>query len=315
LRAKSSYLELVEKKASRKQRPLLNDLVKLPESSDKADRLTVLWQKVAEQLGETLYEPAAEEIRDLSVRFPDHKDGDKLLAALARLHGANGKAAASMLSWRKLLALYPGSALRPLAQMAMGDLYADSLRDPKKAIDSYQELVDKYPKAPEVLGALERSAQLFDDKLRQYDLAVEMHEKIVTTFPKTAASLKALKAIAKLQRDRLSKPEESVKTLMRLSQMHGGQEGVEALIQASEVARRDLKDSRRQAELLRKVSDDYASAKEAPQALYDAAGVYEDDLKDAAKAIEVYKEVAGKFPSHKLAKKAGDRASKLEAKP
>ena len=172
LRAKSSYLELVEKKGSRKQRPLLGDLVKLPESADKADRLSLLWQKVSEQLGETLYEPAAEEIRDFSVRFPEHKDGDKLLAALARLHGANGKAAASLLSWRKLLALCPTSPLRAQAQMAVGDLYADSLRDPKKAIDAYQELVEKYPKAPEVQSALERSAQLFEDKLRQYGLAV-----------------------------------------------------------------------------------------------------------------------------------------------
>ncbi|OGR94545.1 MAG: hypothetical protein A2V88_04475 [Elusimicrobia bacterium RBG_16_66_12] len=314
LRAKSSYLELVEKKGSRKQRSPLSDLVKLPEAADKADRLSLLWQRVAGAVGETLYEPAIDEIRDFSVRFPAHRDADKLQAALARLQAADGKAAASMLAWRKLLAMCPDSPLRAQAQMAIGDLYADSLRDPKKAIDSYQELVEKYPKAPEVLGALERSAQLFDDKLRQYDLAVEMHEKIVATFPKTPGSLKALKAMAKLQRDRLGKPDEALKTLLRLSTMHGGQDGVDALLQASEIARRDLKDSGRQAELLRKVSDDYAGAKEAPQALYDAAGVYEDDLKDAAKAIEVYKEVASKFPSHKLAKKADGRITKLEAK-
>ncbi|HAZ07066.1 MAG TPA: hypothetical protein DCZ01_00775 [Elusimicrobia bacterium] len=314
LRAKSSYLELVEKKGSRKQRPLLSELVKLPEAADRADRLCALWQKAAEQVGETLSESVAEEIRDFSVRFQNHKDGDKMLSALARLQGANGKAAASMLAWRKLLAMHPNSPLRPQAQMAMGDLYADSVRDPKKAIDAYQDLVEKYPKAPEMLGAIERSAHLFDDKLRQYDLAVEMHEKIVKNFPKTAGSLRALKAMARLQRERLSKPEEALKILMQLSQMHGGQDGVDALLQASEVARRDLKDSRRQAELLRKISDDYAGAKEAPQSLYDAAGVYEDDLKDNAKAIEVYREVASKFPSHKLAKKATDRAAKLEAK-
>lgn len=314
LRAKSAYLELVEKKGSRKQRPLLSALVKLPEAADKADGLSLLWQAAADQTGETLHEPVIEEIREFSVRFPEHQDADKLQSALARLQGADGKAAASMLAWRKLLAMCPNSPLRPRAQMEIGDLYADSLRDPKKAIDSYQELIEKYPSAPEVLGALERSAQLFEDKLRQYDLAVEMDEKIVKTFPKTAGSLKALKAMAKLQRDRLSKSDEAVKTLLRLSTMHGGQEGVDALLQASEIARRDLKDSGRQAELLRKVSDDYAGAREAPQALYDAAGVYEDDLKDAAKAIEVYKEVAAKFPSHKLAKKADGRITKLEAK-
>jgi len=312
LRAKSDYLTLVDKKASRKHRPILNELVKLPETSDKADRLSALWQKVSALAPDALYEPVAEQIRDFTVRFPSHKDGDKLQAALARLHAANDKPAAALLSWRKLLALYPDSASRPQAQIAIGDLYADSLRDPKKAIDAYQELVEKYPKSPEVLAALDNSARLFDDKLRQYALAVEMHERIVKLFPKSDASLKSLKAIAKLQRDRLSASEDAMKTLMRLSSMHGGQDGIDALLQAAEYARRDVKDYSRQAELLRKVSDDYAGAKEAPQALYDAGGVYEDALKDKAKAIELYKEVGTKFPSHKLAKRAGDRAAKLE---
>lgn len=314
LRAKSSYLELVDKKGSRKQRPLLSELVKTPDAADKADRLSLLWQRVAATVGETLHDPAVEQIRDFAVRFPEHKDADKLHAALASLEAEDGKAALALLSWRKLLAMCPNSPLRSKAQMAIGDLYADLLRDPKKAIDAYQELVEKYPQAPEVLGALERSAQLFEDKLKQYGLAVEMDEKIVKTSPKTAGSLKALKGMAKLQRDRLSKPDDAVKTLLRLSSMHGGQEGVDALILASEIARRDLKDYARQAELLHKVSDDYAAAKEAPQALYDAAGVYEDELKDNAKAISVYTEVTTKFPSHKLAKKADGHITKLEAK-
>lgn len=313
LRAKSDYLTVVDKKASRKHRPILNELVRLPETADKADRLSALWQKIAALAPDALYEPVSEQIRDFTVRFPGHKDGDKLQAALARLHAANDKPAVALLSWRKLLALYPESGSRSQAQLAIGDLYADSLRDPKKAIDAYQELVEKYPKAPEVLAALESSARLFDDKLRQYTLAVEMHERIVKLFPKTDASLKSLKSIAKLQRDRLAASEDAMKTLMRLSSMHGGQDGIDALLQAADYARRDVKDFGRQAELLRKVSNDYAGAKEAPQALYDAGGVYEDSLKDKAQAIELYKEVGTKFPSHKLAKRAGDRATKLEA--
>jgi len=313
LRAKSSYLELVDKKASRKQRQALNDLAFAPDAADKADRLSALWSRAADTAPDALYEPVAVEIRDFFVRFPDHKDNDKLQAALARLHAANDKPAAAVLAWRKLLALYPESALRPQAQKSVGDLYADALRDPKKAIDAYQDLIANYPQAPEVLGALDSSARLFEDKLRQYDLAVEMDEKIVKLFPKTAGSLKALKAIARLQRERLSKPDESIKTLLRLSAMHGGQDGVDALLLAADVARRDLKDYNREAQLRVQVSADYAAAKEAPQALYDAAGVYEDDAKDGAKALELYHEVANKYPSHKLAKKASDRAAKLSA--
>jgi TolA-binding protein len=313
LRAKSAYLELVGNKASRRERPALNDFVNGNDAPDKADRLSTIWRKVAEKAPDAFYEPAADEIRDFFVRFPEHKDNDKLQAALARLHAANDKPAAAVTAWRKLLALYPDSGLRAKAQLSIGDLYADGLREPKKAIDAYQDLIAQYPQSTEVLPALENSARLFEEKLKQYDLAVQMDEQVVKTFPKTTASLKALKTIARLQRDRLNKPDEAIKTLQRLSTMHGGQDGVDALLLASEIARRDLKDHVREAALLHQVSDDYAAAREAPQALYDAAGVYEDDVKDTAKAIATYKEVASKYPTHKLARKANGRAEKLAA--
>ena len=116
-----------------------------------------------------------------------------------------------------------------------------------------------------------------------------------------------------LQRDRLSKSDEAIKTLLRLSAMHGGQEGVDALLLAADIARRDLKDYAQESALRHQVADDYAGAKEAPKALYDSAYIYESDMKDAAKAIEIYKEVETKYPSHKLSKKAADRIAKLAA--
>jgi len=313
LRAKSSYLELLDKKASRKQRAALADLVNVPDLADKADRLAVVWPRVAAEAPDALYDPAVAEIRDFLVRFPEHKDDDRLQAALARLHAANDKPAAAVLSWRKLLALYPSSSLRPEAQRAVGDLYAEPLRDYKKAIDAYQQVVADYPQAPEVLGALEGSARLFEERLKQYDLAVEMDEKIAKLFPKTAGSLKALKSIARLQRDRLAKPDEAVKTLLRLSAMHGGQDGVDALLLAADVARRDLKDYKREAELRVQVAADYPAAKEAAEALYDAAGVYADDAKDGAAALKTYRDAAAKYPNDKYGKKAAARGDKLAA--
>jgi TolA-binding protein len=313
LRAKSTYLELIGNKASRKLRPILNDFVNGNDGDEKSDRLSKIWQKVADKAPDAFDESAAEEIRDFFVRFPEHKDNDKLQAALARLHAVNDKAAAAVVSWRKLLALYPESGLRAKAQLSIGDLYADQLREPKKAIDAYQDLIAQYPQSGEVLPALQGSARLFEDKLRQYDLAVQMDEQIVKTFPKSPASLAALKGEAHLLRDRLDKPDDAIKTLQRLSAMHGGQDGVDALLLAATIARRDLKDYGREAALRHQVSDDYAAAKEAPGALYDAAGVYEDDVKDLAKAIATYKEVATKYPTNRLAGKATGRADKLAA--
>ncbi|MDE2292194.1 MAG: tetratricopeptide repeat protein, partial [Elusimicrobia bacterium] len=193
----------------------------------------------------------------------------------------------------------------------VGDLYAGALRDPKKAIDAYQGVVRRFPDAPEVQGALAASARLFSDKLRQYDLALEMDERIVDKFPKTKASLDALKDMARLQREHLGRPEKAIDTLRKLSAMHGGQDGVDALLSAADIARRDLKDYQRQADILEQVASDYAASKEAPQALFDAAGVYEKDLQDTPKAVDAYKAVVDKFPDTKLARKAKAKAEKL----
>lgn len=311
LRAKSAYLDLVDKNAARKQKAALSALASPGEGADRAARLAALWERLADAAPDALYAPAVEEVRGFLARFPSYERTDRLLAALARLHAANGEAAAAALTWRKLLALKTGADLRPAALLSLGELYAGPLKDPRRAIDAYEELVEAYPKDERALGALQASAALFEERLKQPGLAVEMHERIAKAYPKTPAALASLKAIARLQRERLNAPDEAIKTLLRLSSEHGGQEGIEALLLSATIARRDLKDYPREAELRQKVAADYPDAKEAPHALYDAAGVLEDDAKDAAKAIEAYKAMAEKYPTHRLAKKASERAEKL----
>lgn len=312
LNAKSDFLSLVAKRVPARDRAPLSALPESLEGTNTADRLSQVWRRVADRAPDALYEPVVLGIDDLFARDPGRGDADELLKALARLHAANGEPASALLSWRKLLALCPASMLRPVAQMSIGDLYADALRDPRAAIAAYQELVDKFPRAIQVQAALEKSAALFENKLRQYDLAVEQLERVVALFPNTPASLRALQSIARLQRDRLNNPDAAIKTLQRLSKMHGGQDGVKALLLAAEIARRDLKDSGRQAALLHQVADDYPAAQQSPEALYDCAGVWED-AGNTVKAIEVYKEVATKFPSSRYAGKASKRVEKLSA--
>jgi len=312
LRAKSDYLALVERKASRRNRPGLSSVPAQVDATAPADRLSQVWQALADRAPDAVYEPAVRELEDFAVRFPNDPSADKLLQALARLHAANDQPAASLLAWRKLLALYPNSDLRSRALKSIGDLYADSLRDPRAAIAAYQDLAAQYPQAIEVQEALEKSAALFENKLRQYDLAVEQYERVVKGFPKTPASLRALTAIARLQRDRLNNSDAAIKTLQRLSAMHGGQEGVDALLLAAKIAHRDLSDSGRQAALLHQVADDYPTAKESPEALYDCGGVWED-AGNTVKAIAVYKEAATKYPNDRYGRKSSDRATKLAA--
>jgi len=183
-----------------------------------------------------------------------------------------------------------------------------------EADPAFQELFERHPGAPEVLASLERTAQLLSEKLKQHGLAVEVLDRIVKLFPKSEGALKAFNSMARLQRDKLGQSAEAVKTYLRLAEQFGPA-GLEALQSAASVARRDLKDYAQEAALRRRIAADFPSAKEAASELLAAGEIYEGDLKDPAKALEVYKELSGKFPGTREARKASERAARLEKKP
>jgi tetratricopeptide (TPR) repeat protein len=310
LKAKSEYLDFVNKKMSGKLRPGLGTLAKSPESEDKAERLAALVFGLAEKSGDALYEPASAEIRRFQVRFPDFKDNDHILWSLAQLHLASGKNAAALMTYRELLS-YQGSPYREKSQFATGTLFSDKLKRYRDAVDAFQAFIEQYPGSAQVLEALQRVAVLYAERLNQAPLAVETYERIIKLYPKTEGALKAFNAEAKLQRDRLKAPEDAIKTYQRLTEQFSYPQAAEALINAAETARKDLKDYKREVELRSKIAADFPLVKEAPEQLYAAAQVMEDDVKDIGGAVKIYQDVATKFSGTKQGRKAADRANKL----
>lgn len=315
IQSRSAFVELGSKKLSRKLKPALPEMVKVPESPDAAARLATMLERLSGELGSELYEPAVAELRRFERRFPDFAGGDRLQWSAARLHEKAENWAAAELSYRMLIAFHPGSETLPGARYALAGIYAGPMKEYKRAIDAYLELVEKHPDSPRVLDALQAAAQLYSDRLKQYEFAVEIDERIIKTFPSTDGALKAFRDAAKLRRDRLSQPAEAIKTYRRLREQFEYPAGLEALRDAAAIARKDLKDYAQEVELRKKIAADFASAKEAPDELFAAAEVLEDDLKDTANAIAAYKELDSKFPGSKPAKKARDRVAKLEKKP
>ena len=312
-RAKSEYLDLVNKKMRSKLQPGLNTLAKTPEDTEKADRLAQMIYGLSENSGDVLYEPLVAAVRRFQVRFSDYKDSDRILWCLAQLHMANGKLSAVVMVYRELL-VREGSPYQEKAQFAMADLYAEKLKKYKDAVDAYQGFVERYPGSERVLSALEKLAAVYADKLEQYPLAVETYERIIKLFPKSEGALRAFNAEAKTQRERLKQPDEAVKTYQRLAAQFLYPQAAEALMAAAEVCRKDLQDYKREVGLRCKIASDFPTAKEAPEQLYRAAEITEVDLKDDDGAIKLYQQVASQFAVHKLGKKAAQRAVKLEKK-
>lgn len=315
VQARAAYLELADRKFSKKLKPVLGALATGSENPERAERLALLVWSLEQNAGEALYAPAVAHARRFQTLYPGHAKGDRVQWALAQLHAKNGKNHEALAAFRKLLAVFERSEFRAKAQAAIAGLYADQFRDYRRAVKAYQELVEVYPTSDQVPIALERSAQLLDDKLKQYDASIQLHEKIISLLPKSAASLKAYQEEARLQRERMGLPDDAVKTYKRLAAEFGAPEGVAALLKAAETARKDLKNYKLEVDLRRKLAADYAETREAPEQLFAAAEILESDLKDPEAALSAYKEVAEKFSAHKIAKKALEKAAKLEKKP
>lgn len=312
LQAKSAFLALGEKKLSRKVRPALAELVVVSDSKDKAERMAVMLEKVSDKLADSIYESAIVEFARFQIRYPDYEDMDAIIWSLAGLHERNDKHAAALLELKKIAAVYQDSELRPKAYAEIGRIYAEGLKDYNKAVGAYQQLVSEYPDDAAALSALESTAKLFAEKLKQYQLAVEIDEKIVKKYPKTPSALKALRMEADLLRNRLSRPGDAVAALKRVPEHAGSAESVDALEDAAQIARKDMKDYKGEIELRKKVASDFATVKDAADQLLEAGEVAESDLKDAPQAAAIYQEVQTKFAGTKPAKKAADRIAKLE---
>lgn len=280
-KARAAFNELVERKFGRKLKPAMPALLEV-KGADAVERLGNLAWALSGSAAETLYAPAVE----LARRLPP---SDRVQWALAQLHSKHQESGEALLAHRKLLALYPSSPLKADAQLAVAELYAEHFKDWRRAVKAYLEL-------GEHALALQRAAQLYTDKLKQYDAAVALYERLIKLDDKKPEPYMTL---ALIQHKSMGLPEEAIKTYRRLGTP-------EALRKAADVARRDLKNYGLEVELRKQAGD--------AEDWYAAAEVEEGDLKDLDRAIETYKELSSKFSGHKLAKKAGDRASKLESK-
>lgn len=312
VQAKSAFLALADKKLPRKFKPALGELVKPATKGSKAERMASMLAKISASFADAAYEPTLIEFNKFQIRFPDYESMDDVVYSLAWLHERNGFHAGALLEFKRLTAAYSDSEWVPKAYMAMGQIYAEDLKDYQKAVAAYQALAKMYDGAPQALGALEKTAALFSEKLRQYELAVDIHEKIVENYPKTPSALKALRDASDLLRNRLSRPADAVAALKKIPDHAGQADAVSALEDAAQIARKDLKDYKLEIELRRRVAADYATSKDAADQLLAAGDVASDDLKDAAQASAIYRELQTKYGDSKQAKKAADRIAKLE---
>lgn len=310
--AKKLFEETVEKKADKKLKPALFELVAVSETGDTPARLAVMLDKVATMAGDYLYEPLLAEYRAFFARFPEFAGGDMLLLSLADLHRREGEYLPARLAYEKMIALYPASPLLARAKTSLAATLADNIRDYDGAIAAYQDIAAVFPGTAEAWTAYTRLPALAERR-KKFDLAVQVYEKIIELYPDRAEAYSSFNAEARVLREDMKDPAAAMKVLGRLADKYKGERAVEALFLAAEIARKDLKDAPAETQVYDRIVAEYPADPAAPRALF-AAGEALEKIKDYEKARDYYSMIVGKYAEDPLSKKAQKRIDGLLAR-
>jgi TolA-binding protein len=309
--AKSLFQEILDKKADKKQKPGLLQLAASAEGADAAARLYSMLEKAPGTAGALLYEPILAEHRSFLNRFPARAGNDTLLLSAAELHLNMKQYLRSRLAYEKLISLHPESPLIPKAKLFLAVVLADNLKEYDKAITVFQDITVSLPGTEQAKAAYSRLPGLAE-RQKKYQLAVDFYEEIIARYPDTDEAYNAYKSEARVLREEMDKFTEAVGVLNRLADKYKGEKGVAALLLASEIYRKDLKDTAGEVAMYDRIVAEYEADPQAPKALYAAAEVF-DKAKDTDKAKDYYQKILEKYPEDPLSKKAEKRVAAIIA--
>ncbi|MCX5786717.1 MAG: tetratricopeptide repeat protein [Elusimicrobia bacterium] len=294
--------ETIEKKIDKKTKPVLNEIATAPETGDKAERIALFLEKLADGAGEVFYVPAAAEFREFFSRFPLYAGRDGVQLVLGNLHSKKEEYLSARLAYERLIQVYPDSRFLLRAKSSLGGVLANNIKDYNAAIKVYQDIAANFPGTDEAWMAYRQLARLSEHQ-KQYPLAVDVYEKMITLYPDKTEVYTAFNSEARILRDEMSKPKEAVDVLGRLADKFKGGKAIDALYLAAEIARKDMKDLDTEIQMYDRIAADYPDNAQAPKAILTAGQAFEKN-KNFDKAREYYTKITEKYPEDPLAKKA-----------
>lgn len=310
--ARKMFDELLASKGDKKTRPVMEKAAAAPETAAPDFNLAFLLRRLSSEAGTEYYEPLLAEFRAFFDRFPSYPANDEMRMALADLHALNRGYLAASLTYRKLVTMHPSSPLMARAKLSLADVLADKLKEYDKAIDVYLDITASFPGSDQAWAAYMRLPELAE-KRKKYDVAVDAYEKIIALYPDKEESYKSFVSEAKLLRDRMDKFAEAIAVLNRLADKYKdsrGAAGVDALLEAADIYRKDMKDAAGEVSMYDRLAADFPKDPEAPKALY-AAGEVFYKAKDSEKARAYYQKILELYPEDGMSRKAEKRIAAL----
>ena len=123
----------------------------------------------------------------LLVSCSSEKKSEQQLYDQAQAYSEKGNSNDAVKIYERILKLYPQSPNSYRALFLMGLVYAQDLKDDKKANTIFQKFLENYPNGEELLY---NEAQSFSEK-RDFTLAIKTYEQILKVYPESVHSCRA----------------------------------------------------------------------------------------------------------------------------
>jgi TolA-binding protein len=126
-------------------------------------------------------------IAGLLLSCSSEKKSEQQLYAEAQAYSEEGNFSDAIEVYKRILKLYPQSPNSYRALFFMGLVYAQDLKDDKKAETIFQKFSEKYPNGEELMY---NEAQSFSEK-GDFTSAIKTYEEILKLYPESANSCRA----------------------------------------------------------------------------------------------------------------------------
>ncbi len=260
--------------------------------------------------GRTFYPAAARAFENFFTRYPDYAGSNEVELWYGDLHRLNGNYLAAIFQYKKADELYPQSPYKAASMRLIGDIYADNLKDPEKALQIYTQVLRQFPNSAET-GIVYKHMAILDENAKQYDSALINYDKAIELLAASPAAYEAYRGKADVF-VKTNRYEDAYNLLHKTAALFQAdkKEASQSLRYAAKIANKHLRDPQKYALSLEKALLVFPEDKDAPDLMYELGQTYED--KQPVKAKEIYKRLILKYPTHRRAARAQKRLTRLE---
>ncbi|MBO4674863.1 MAG: tetratricopeptide repeat protein [Elusimicrobiaceae bacterium] len=261
--------------------------------------------------GNTLYAPACDAFESFFLRYPTYGQNDQVELWYGDLHRENGNYLAALSQYQKVAALYPLTPYRAASLRLSGDIYADHLNDTNRARALYNQVLQTYPDSNET-GIVYKHMAILEENERNYDAALSYYDKAIRTLGSSPAAFEAYTGKADVYKKKKDF-DSAYRELQQASTVFAGYEKrrMQALSEASQIARKNLRDDIKYTQSLEKILVTAPNASNSDEIMYNLGQAYERQNR-TAQAVEMYKKVVLRHPDGKYAARAQGRINKLQ---